>query len=202
MVRQAEQLETIFKLVKLPKKEIVAFYPNGLIFGTDINFASVTELIPYESFVPLPYPYEVNIKELTSFMKAVSNCKDGVIHYTPHDIQLIMGNGHLESLPMYFGVNDLGNLYLKYANIKSKPVAQKIELSSTEEMFKLKLADGAKMYDIGGKLISSFNSIHPVNKSDKVDIMIRDHDSISFTVEFVIYKKNCELHEFFRHRKL
>lgn len=206
MVRRAEQLETIFKLVKMPKKEIVAFYPNGLIFGTDINFASITEVISYNAFTPLSYPYEVDIKEFSSFMKTLSTCKDGFVNYTPFEIQLVMGNGYKESLSMYFSVNDMGRLYQTYASVKLRPVMQRIPSANKdsilEDMFKLKVSDGAKIYNIGEKLMTSFNSIHPVNKADTVDILIRDHDEISFTAEFVIIKKDCELHELFRHRKI
>ena len=98
-------------------------------------------------------------------------------------------------------------LYDKVMSSLQYPILYKEEdiAKSIPEMFSLKASEGAKMYTIDKRfLLSSFNSIHPANKSDKVDLIIRDYDQYSFMAEFIIYKKkeNYQLHEFLRFRKL
>lgn len=205
MVKNVEQLERIFRMVKLLKKSIVAVHPNGTILGTDEQYATVSELIPFneEDIVNVQFPYIFTMTGLNSFMKLVAGCKDGTIVYTPSGIQIVMGNGYTQMLPIYFSVDSMDYLYSRYAFSKQMPILKEIE-DFQGEMLQMKLSDGARMFNIDNFLMTSFNAIHPVTKSDKVDVIIRDYDEFSYTGEFVINKKkqNCVIHELFRFRKL
>ena len=74
---------------------------------------------------------------------------------------------------------------------------------SFDELLKMKSADGMKFYILNQRIMmSTFNTIHPVNKSDKVSLKTYDMDQISFLSEFIIDKKKFKIQEFIRYRYL
>ena len=207
-------LERIFILTKNIKKPIVKIFPDGRVIGTDEQFSSLNMIIDNYSGIDkmFPCPFIIDTKEISAFMREVSKNYDyyrPVFDY-PHgfvttckDDILVLDN-HLE---MNYRIDELYNRVVSQE--LTKPIIYKEEnfQNNVPEMFSLKVSDGAKMYSIGVDrtfLMSSFNSIHPATKTDKVDLIIRDCDIYSYTAEFIIYKKkdNYELHEILRFMKL
>lgn len=195
-----ELFEYIFTLFKSMKKPIVAVYPNGTIFGTDEQFASISVI--YTDHINMSDPYIFYMNELMLFMRNVSAQYNEEIIFgkfellcTDKKLSYMISN-RLELLDQLF------NLHAKLIDIKLKNVLSEQQNIQEQyyEMLSLKAADGAKMYNIDNFVMSSFNAIHPVNKSDKVDVIFREYDNYSYTAEFIIHKKQYDIHEFFRFR--
>lgn len=202
MIKDINTLEYIFDLVKKTKKPIIKIYPDGKVIGTDLNFASMNMIIGNNISYNINIPYIFVTTELTAFMRTI---QPNNISYSKFNI---MSNGVI--LDNHIEMNNkFDDLYNRVISNYYKPLLYKEEnfQLSVPEMFFLKASDGAKMYLFGIDklfLMSSFNAIHPANKNDRVDLIIRDLDIYSYIAEFIIYKKkdNYQLHEFFRFRKL
>lgn len=202
MIKDINTLEYIFDLVKKTKKPIIKIYPDGKVIGTDLNFASMNMIIGNNISYNINIPYIFVTTELTAFMRTI---QPNNISYSKFNI---MSNGVI--LDNHIEMNNkFDDLYNRVISNYCKPLLYKEEnfQLSVPEMFLLKASDGAKMYSFGVDkqfLMSSFNAIHPANKNDRVDLIIRDLDIYSYIAEFIIYKKkdNYQLHEFFRFRKL
>ena len=204
-----EMLEYIFTMVKRIKKPIVKIFPNGVVIGTDEQFATLN-IITSEVGMELPCPFVIDTKEITAFMREVSKDYEyykPVLDF-PHRFittckkDLLILNNHIE---MNYRIDELYNRVISQE--LCKPTIHVIEniQETIPEMISLKSSDGAKMYNIDkGILMSSFNAIHPATKTDKVTVVIRDSDIYSYTAEFIIHKKkdNYQLHEILRFRKL
>lgn len=209
--KDIELLETIFALVKRVKKPIVKIFPDGRIIGTDEQFASLNitsiELNEYGLF---PCSFIIDTKEISAFMKEVSKDYE---YYKPvfdypfrfittckKDILEIKNN-----IELNYKIDELYNKVISQELTKTPILIKENFQSEIPEMFSLKTSDGARFYNVDERfLMTSFNAIHPVNKSDKVTLIIRDSDLYSYIAEFVIFKKkeNYELHEILRFRKL
>ena len=210
MVNNIEYLENMFRLVKLLKKDVVAVNSNGLILGTDYQFASISELVLFDdSYKPIHYSYIYNMKELSAFMKTIAECEKEYgyvnLNYMPTGIFLTTNRSktRMPYLQQYYTLENMQQLYLNYINAKSQDVLHVIP-EFNHELLSMKSADGSKMFNVDGYLMTSFNSIHPVNKSDNVELIFRYFDQYSYTAEFIIEKKKqkCEIHEMYRFRYL
>ena len=200
-----DYLYNIFDLVKNTKKPIVKLYPDGRVIGTDIAFATLNILIHNNKPYDMSYPFIFISTELNTFMKYVQNSNGRIIidNYGLYCDDLTLDN-HLE---MSFEIDDL--FYRVNQNLSNDVIYRHDNFQQVcEDMLSLKASDGAKRYTIGDDnqqfLMTSFNSIHPANKTDRVDLIIRSLDFYSYMAEFIIYKKkdNYQLHEFMRFRKL
>lgn len=204
MIRNLETLEKIFKLVKYIKKPLVKIYPDGRIIGTDEQFASLNVLEIYTDFV-IDIPYIFRTTEISAFMREITKTP-GSLSFNQFEISLNGKNvsevliNHLE---LNYKFDDLYNTVMISKNNQTLYNQENIQELS-REMFDLKSSDGAKLFNIENFLMTSFNSIHPATKTDRVDLIIRDYDIYSFMGEFIIFKKKdkYELHEFLRFRKL
>lgn len=205
MIRDRDTLDYIFTLSKQVKKPLVKFYPNGLIIGTDEQFASLNILVHENVNYNIDIPYIFRSTELASLMRAVA--EKGVYTYDKYYIIAndAVGTTVINHLELSYSFDEM---YNKVMDIQRyKPILYKEEdfQNSANGMFTMKASDGAKMFTIDkGFIMTSFNAIHPANKSDRVDLIIRDNDFYSYTAEFIIYKKKdkYQLHEFLRFRKL
>ena len=209
MIRDIEGLSIFESLCKFIKKPIIAVYPDGRVLGTDESFCSLnmiisdkimSDIIDYN----LEIPYIIICKEFTSFFKDALKDYNSLL-FNQYSIENRANNSSLvNNLHLNF---DIERLYCKAMEHNQYPIIYRQDdiQNINPDMFKMKASDGAKMYTIDGKYImTSFNAIHPVNKSDKVDLIIRDYDYYSYYAEFIIYKKKekYELHEFLRFMKL
>lgn len=209
-------LEYIFTCVKRVKKPIVKIFPDGRVIGTDEQFSSLNMILDYSNNTMgvdiIPCPFIIDTKEITAFMREVSKDYN---HYKPifeypyqfittcKKDNLVLPN-HIE---LNYKIDELYNRVI--SKELSKPVIyeEKDFQNTVPEMFNLKASDGAKMYSFGVDkkfLMTSFNAIHPVVKSDKIDLVIIDSDIYSYIAEFIIHKKkeNYSLIELLRFRKL
>lgn len=202
-------LEYIFTMVKRVKKPIVKIFTNGVVIGTDENFATLN-MIVNETYMDLPCPFIIDTKEITAFMREVSkdyNYYKPVLDFpyrfiTTSKRDLLILNSHME---FNYRIDELYNRILSQELLKPPVYIIENIQETIPEMISLKSSDGAKMYNIDKEfLMTSFNAIHPATKSDIVKVIIRDCDIYSYTAEFIIYKKkdNYELHEIIRFRKL
>lgn len=207
MIDNINLLEYIFNLVKGVKKPIVKLYPDGRIIGTDLNFASMNMIIGSDISYNIDIPYIFISTELSAFIRYIQT--KGIdpkkIIYSKFDIKCddIVLINHLE---MNIHFDDLYDRVTSYINNKLLFKEENFN-KVIPEMFSLKTSDGSKMFKCGINreyIMSSFNSIHPATKSDKVDLIIYDIDRYSYIAEFIIYKKkeNYQLHEFLRFIKL
>ena len=207
MIKDRNTLDYIFTLAKQVKKPWVKIYPNGLIIGTDEQFASLNILVPEVVDYQIYIPYIFKVSDLSAFMRNIGTVKNLV--FTPHEI-IMSNNNEIINIDNHLELSfQFDELYNKVINVQNYPILYKEEdfQKTVPEMFSLKVSDGAKMYSFGVDktfLMTSFNAIHPSTKTDKVDLIIRDYDFYSYTAEFIINKKkdHYRLHEFLRFRKL
>lgn len=73
-----------------------------------------------------------------------------------------------------------------------------------EQVNELKSADGMDYYRINNNTIqlSTFASLHPLTKTDKMSLECKQIDSYSFLAKFIIDKKKYRIVEFIRYRFL
>lgn len=207
MIKDRNTLDYIFTLAKQVKKPWVKIYPNGLIIGTDEQFASLNVLIPEVVNYQIDIPYIFKVSDLSAFMRTIGS--ETKLLYNPYEI-IYMDNKNPVNIENHMELSfQFDELYNKVINLQSLPIIYQEENFQTTvpEMFSMKVSDGAKMYSFGIDkifLMTSFNAIHPSNKTDKVDLIIRNCDYYSYTAEFIINKKKdrYRLHEFLRFRKL
>lgn len=205
MIKDRDALDYIFNLSKQVKKPLIKFYPNGLILGTDEQFASLNVLVHENINYNIDIPYIFRSTEIAALMRVVA--EKGVYSYDKYYIIAndAVGTTAINHLELNYQFDELYNKVMDMT--RSKPILYKEDefQNSADGMFSLKVSDGAKIFNVDSRFImSSFNSIHPANKSDRVDLIIRDNDFYSYMAEFIIYKKKdkYQLHEFLRFRKL
>lgn len=212
MIKDRDTLDYIFKLIKNTKKPLVKIYPDGRVLGTDESFGSLNILVPEILNYNIDIPYIFRTTEISAFMRTLNDKEigNGPLIYSSYEI--VMGAKDRKS-PSAIVYNHLDlnvlfdELYNRVTNTYRNQELYREEnfQSSIPEMFSLKASDGAKMFKVDKNfLMTSFNAIHPANKSDRVDLIIRDHDIYSYTAEFIIYKKKdaYQLHEYLRFRKI
>jgi hypothetical protein len=219
MIKDRETLECIFTLVKRVKKPLIKIYPDGRVIGTDEQFTSLNILEYDDIRYNIDIPYVIKTTEITPFMRELSKSEEYEFTFTPYEVTMrckytikekdretiVRGFEFLfNHMELSFQFDEL---YNKAAHTMSYPILYTAEefQKTNPKMFFLKASDGAMMFGVDNRfLMSSFNSIHPANKTDKVTLIIRDYDIYSYTAEFIIYKKkdNYQLHEFLRFRKL
>ena len=197
-----ELFEEFFKLAKSLKKPIVMWYTNGVIVGTDNQFASVS-LIQMDICPSQPYIFYLTA-ELSPFMKNISTINGDMI-FTKHSIKYACPMVRFElknRLELYENMCNLYNSAMVIIHQKNILSHQYNIQEKYYDMLSMKSSEGSKLYNLDGYMMSSFNAIHPVNKTDKVDVIIREHDEYSYTGEFIIHKKQYDIHEFLRFRYL
>ena len=209
-------LEYIFTSVKRVKKPIVKIFQDGRVIGTDEQFSSLNIILNYSDNSMgadiIPCPFIINTKEITAFMREVSkdyNYYKPILDYpyqfiTTNKTDKLLLENHLD---VNYKIDELYNRVISQELNKPVLYTEENFQNTIPEMFSLKVSDGAKMYEFGVDkkfLMTSFNAIHPVTKSDKVDLVIIDSDAYSYIAQFIIHKKkeNYSLIELLRFRKL
>lgn len=206
MIKNRETLEYLFNIVKQLKKPLVAVYPNGLILGTDEQFASLNIIVSDNINLDIDNKYIFKMNEFNIFMRETAG---NTLYFTPYEI-IYAGpvvTKEISNLVNHFELDaNFQNLYSAVIKSQDKPIIYEYEnfQEVCPQMLSMKAADGAKQFIIDTFLMTSFNAIHPANKSDKVHLIIRECDIYSYYAEFIIYKKkaNYQLHEYLRFRKI
>lgn len=202
MIKDIDTLLYIFSLCKYVKKPLIKIFPDGRIIGTDEQFSSLN-ILDIEANYNVDIPYVFKLTELSSFMRALQTTNKKVV-FSNYEILI----NKVASITNYINLSyQFDELYNRVMSLQNNYIlySQENFQDIVPDMFRLKVADGAKMYSFGVDtkfLMTSFNTIHPANKSDKVDLIIRDCDIYSYIAEFIINKKGYVLHEFLRFRKL
>lgn len=206
MIKDRNTLEYIFTLSKQVKKPLIKIYPNGVIIGADEQFASLNILIPEVSNYNIDIPHIFRSTELASFMRDVAALPDNAgLLFSQYEISIALNGITLHNhLELSYKFDDL---YSKVIDLQCYPIIYTNSefAKDNAEMLFMKSSDCSKMFNVDEKyLMTSFNAIHPANKTDKVELILRDYDHYSYTAEFIIHKKKdkYQLHEFFRFRKL
>lgn len=214
MIKDRNTLEYIFTLVKQVKKPLVKIYPNGTIIGTDEQFASLNIFIPETVDYNIDIPYIFRTTEITAFMRDISIYETSMIFSQYEIIMPLTKLGkYIDMSKSVILTNHLefnykfDDLYSKIVDMQLYPILYRNDEfhKSNYKMLSMKMAECSKMFNVDERfLMTSFNSIHPATKSDKVELIIRDYDYFSYIAEFIIYRKkdNSQLHEFLRFRKL
>lgn len=71
---------------------------------------------------------------------------------------------------------------------------------SFNDVLKRKMSDGAEIYMFNMQYpMSIFSSLHPVNKSDKLQCEIYDINDGTYIAHFIIYKPKYQIHEYIRY---
>ena len=99
------------------------------------------------------------------------------------------------------------DMYKRILDHKSLPIFSITSIHDDAEFMskvaKLKVSDGLSSYIINDSYyITSFNKVHSINSSDKVDLNIYDYDPVSYLYEFIINKKSHIVTEYIRYRKV
>lgn len=203
MIYNAEPFDYIVESVKRIKKPLVKIYPDGIVFGTDLSFASLNILVQDTKNYGMPVPYVFLNTEVAKFTTDISKLS-GNLNYETFSINM---NGILleSKVDLVYKFDDLYNKTIMAPRNNEILYHEENVQNSVGDMFTLKKSNGSKMYIIDKRFVmTAFNSIHPVNKNDKVDLTIVDADMYSYIAKFTIHKKkdNYKLQEYLRFRKL
>ena len=185
----------LIKIIRSMKKTFI-FIDKDIIYGTDVTYSTISIIyLPYNTNMTFAF----SILELTALLRNTKQLlilSDGVINESQ---QYILNNRDLEKIFR----QKIQHLFL----IKNNKVLLHIEDLKEDECFKtaltMKSTDKMMMCNINNTfLMSTFNSIHPVTKSDKISLNIYDNGIKSFLSEFIIDKKKYCIYEYILYRYL
>ena len=206
-----DQFVDLVKVAKKIKKPVVTFQ-NGMIMGTDDSCATLStityDIEKFNLFQITDYQnmrLTFHINELIAWLKNF-NIHDeytlindyGIID--PKCILLSEENFKIQMDQMFQRVQ----LYMNFNGRKTLENYPIREDELFENALQLKSKEGSILYNLDNRyLMSTFSSIHPVTKSDKLLVSVYElDDGSSFLTDFVIKKKSEEIHEYIRYRNL
>ena len=193
------------KMARSLKRQFVVVL-NDAIYGTDVNFCTLSQIktindIPrpfggYITGIILPEKVDKFASEHSvEFLSSYSEIMDGI-----YFDQIAFDDNFHRVLAM---ANTL-NLYTS----THYPAYIDDALNTDKEFINSvmsKVSDGLSSYvfanDTAKYVSQSFNSVHAINKSDKVSVKIYNYDCMSWLYVFTIKKKGYEIEEFIRYRK-
>ena len=200
-------LKWLADVCKAMKTEYICL-SNDLIIGTDKTFSSVVLVDSKNTFykpINLGIPTTVLqtfIKEIPEFIgnKPVGDniyidYNKGYICVCDEDylqFDSVLGDKIVELFVTLTYSKSISLMKLNYPNLR--------EDEEFERCLALKSAQGAVMYHKDGYCMSLFSGLLPINKADKVDLIIYPNEKY-FTAEFKITKKkpNIEMYCMFRY---
>ena len=178
-------METI-KMIKSLKQSNILI-SDDYICGSD-EFFNIFSIIYTDDI-------EDKFKNTSFILKDYLDCIKKTGDYCPDEI--------LKNYIIYYNMMNLKTSCLSKTNNILFSNDNIRDYNNFNELLSLKKTNGMKFFKINSKFImSTFNSIHPVNKSDTIALKIYDVDDISFLAEFIIDKKKYKISEFIRFRYL
>lgn len=201
-----EKFLELFKLVKTMKKNIVYIQANGIAYGSD-DFYNTLSMIIFERdyfMEDVFHSISFDVKKLTAFIrsaidfKIMEDCFEGIDS---------KGN----KLILFYDDSIQDNMLLLYRQVNSfisnqNIIYQNDNLKQDDEFVRsisLKANDGSTLYKINNQFaMSTFITIHPINKTDKISLKLFHIDNESFLSEFTIAKKTHVIYEYIRYRYL
>lgn len=167
----------IFTRLAKPMKCTYATVKGSCIYGTDENFAHLSLI---EHTEPLLWEMEGFVIDCTHF----------TIHPEPRNVLKAIDH-------MALAITVIKNNYPVRVNY--------LGLQGSEQFMKImakKAYEGVSFLNIEGYLMSINKSLIPINKSDKIDLNIRDLDNGNFCAEYIIKKGKNFIYKYFMFLKL
>lgn len=206
------QFLELISIAKQMKKQIVTFQ-DGRILGVDETFTSLSiiyydnekyDLFKEDLYKGLSLTFVLN--ELIAFLKN-NDLSSSQYYIDQYGIHQISTNRCFENRFVFekeiMNMDTRCKYYMSISNhtIVDHNIRQDQCFNSILE---LKKKDGSTMYNLDNRyLMSTFSSIHPVTKTDKMFVDIFElPDKRSFLSKFKITKKTCVIEEFIRYRFL
>lgn len=204
---------TVLEALQLAKtmKRPMVYICNGYILGTDETFSSLSRIILPEYITDLVRPFGAEFNKIYYGEKLHTMImKDPEVF---HSFYQQLGEIYINTLDEDKIKTGLLSLQNRCGNLMDKAkyvggLSNITQMPEFESMLKLKTGDGMIMYKYTGPneytyMISTFVSIHPVTKSDSLDMQIYDIDGRSFLAQFTCKKKkSLIIEEYIRYRYL
>lgn len=194
-------VKEVLKIAKTMKRSNI-LVTNNFICGSDDDFATLSVII-----------IESNVNSFATNMRSfIDKNKDG--KWINENSTLFFSQYRLIGDDIY--INDwrenvlrqqLLEMYRKIIGtnrqlLLSMPAIHEDD-TFMSKVVKLKVSDGLSSYTINDNFfITSFNKVHSINSSDKIDLNIYDYDTVSYLYEFIINKKSHVVNEYIRYRKI
>ena len=204
------QFLELIPIAKQMKKHIVTFQ-DGRVLGTDETCASLSivyyddekfDLFKLPMFRGLSLTFILN--DLIAYLK-VNNIMDH--YYEINQYGICYSRNNLDNQFGYSKVILDMEMRCRYYMTDSIHTIDGYNIREDQlfnQALELKKKDGSTMYRLDNRyFMSTFSSIHPVTKSDKMTVDIFElSDMRSFLSKFTITKKNCIIEEYIRYRNI
>lgn len=195
-------ISDIQKAIKAIKCEYIAIYPDGLVLGTD----SALTILVQTSIKTTGIRFCSDCQTLNNFFKVAIA---GAIY---RESENILVDPNVSTAMVYnnsiFGIN-MFNKFMQICQeigqLGPNDISGPDVLTKTDEfnrIFSLKSDDGAIMMNSNLYLMSMFNGLISVNKSDTLTRTIYNVNSYSFITKFDIEKKGITTSTYIRYLKM
>lgn len=204
---------SLLKEAKQMKKAIVTFQ-GGFLLGTDETFSSldvlyyneeVYDLFELPQYKGLRVTFVIN--ELIAFLKEYDILEEqfiidkyGICSKLNKQIYLMSNIIYQSRIDSIFG-NYMMYKTIGFHTIESFDIRKDEEFNS---LLSMKKNSGSVMYYLQGRYpMSTFSTIHPVTKSDKMTVDIYEiPNNNAFLALFTIYKKTSKIEEYIAYREI
>lgn len=210
-VKFKTQFLELISIARQMKKHIVTFQ-DGRILGTDETLSSLSIVYydneKYDLFKESGFCFTLTfvLNELVAYLKR-NNILEPVYQINHFGINHCKGGEILEN--QFRFANEILNMEMRCRYLMTESDHTVIDYNIKEDQtfnatLELKKKEGSTMYILNNRYImSTFSSIHPVTKSDKITVDIYElPDKRSFLSKFTIIKKSCIIEEFIKYRFL
>ncbi len=184
------ELKIIYELAKTLKCEIIKI-SNNCIYGTDCNFAHLKTIIDLDK-LDIDLDIIFYIKDLADLLKNNEFINDSQSIYIFNHLQI-----HYEFLDSFNKL--IENVYFYSIHIPTS--YNNKDLKSNEDFIKInemKSADGIGLLKLSNDyILTMFTGMLPVNKNDKLELLIKDIDEYRYLTEFIIDKKKFKINAYY-----
>lgn len=201
---------TLLEALQVAKsmKRPIIYVHNGYLLGTDPTFSTLSRIILSEPIEDLPMPFGSKMNEVYSgnklYAAMVKSPDTFFSFYKKLTDNIYINSFDEESIRVrILGIQHRCEEIMSHATYIGglNDITKNPDFQS---MLSLKTGDGAVMYNYDTRYImSTFATIHPVTKTDVLDLSIYHIDNRSFMAKFICKKKkSIVVEEFIRYRYL
>ena len=184
-----DDLKKLLEYSKALKCDII-MVKYGIIYGTDNNFVHLKIIsdIQYNWSDMLFYS-----RDLSEFMKRINDISDTEITYFDISTFIRMQYQYTDVF------NDLIHSAIRYIdNTISFSNEDLRKNDNFNEIMTMKAGDGIGLLKLSKRyILTLYNGLLPINKSDKVKVYIRDIDDYRYLANFTIIKKKFSIDVYF-----
>jgi len=184
-----DDLKKLLEYSKALKCDII-MVKYGIIYGTDNNFVHLKIIsdIQYNWSDMLFYS-----RDLSEFMKRINDISDTEITYFDISTFIRMQYQYTDVF------NDLIHSAIRYIdNTISFSNEDLRKNDNFNEIMTMKAGDGIGLLKLSERyILTLYNGLLPINKSDKVKVYIRDIDDYRYLANFTIIKKKFSIDVYF-----